>query len=150
MRSAELVGVAQPIARCGEVGGVSRRGEIAQRRMRTLVVVIFSPIRDAGSGVIEAEEQALVEKFVPHPAVEALAEAVLRRLTRGDVVPIDAVLGTPTPPAPHSDSTLVGSLPEIEGSRDVRLPPRLCKNADGQLAIFDCRISTDVLRSISF
>jgi hypothetical protein len=29
-------------------------------------------------------------------------------------------------------------------------PPRLCKNADGQLAIFDCRISTDVLRSISF
>ena len=26
MRSAELVRVAQPIARCGEVGGISRRG----------------------------------------------------------------------------------------------------------------------------
>ena len=39
MRSAELVGVAQPIARCGEIGGISRRGEIAQRRVRTPVVV---------------------------------------------------------------------------------------------------------------
>ena len=70
MRSAELVGVAQPVACCGEIGGVSRRGEIAQRRMRTPVVVVIGPIGDAGSGVIEAEEQGFIEELIPHPAVE--------------------------------------------------------------------------------
>jgi len=45
--------------------------------------------------VIETEEQALVEQLITHPAVEALAEAVLHRFARGDVVPVDAVLGTP-------------------------------------------------------
>ena len=32
MRSAELVGVAQPIACCGEVGGIDRRSHPANRR----------------------------------------------------------------------------------------------------------------------
>ena len=72
MRSAELVRVAQPITCCGEVGGVSRRGEIAQRRMRTLAVVIISPIRDAGSSVIEAEEQGFIERLISHPAVKTV------------------------------------------------------------------------------
>jgi len=91
----ELVRVAQPIARCGEVSGISRWGEIAQRRMRTLDVVIIGPIRDAGSGVIEAEEEALIEKLVPHPAVEALTETVLHGLARSDQVPGDAALLRP-------------------------------------------------------
>jgi len=30
--------------------------------------------------VVKSEEQALVEKFVPHPAIEAFAEAILHRL----------------------------------------------------------------------
>ncbi len=57
MRSAELVGVAQPVACCGAVGGVRRRGEVAQRRKRALAVVIVGPFGDAAAGVIEAEEQ---------------------------------------------------------------------------------------------
>jgi hypothetical protein len=64
MRSTELVGVAQPIACCGEVGGVGRRGKVAQRRMRALAVVIVGPFGDAGPGVIEAEEQGFIEKLV--------------------------------------------------------------------------------------
>src|SRR5277367_549561 len=66
MRSAELVGVAQTIAGCGEIGGVGRRREIAQSRMRPALVVIVDPVRDLGPGMIEAEEQALVEKLVAH------------------------------------------------------------------------------------
>ncbi len=70
MRSAELVWGAQPIACCGEIGGIGRRGEIAQRRVRALLVVIIGPIRDLCPGMIEAEEQALIEQLVPHPAVD--------------------------------------------------------------------------------
>ena len=50
MRSAELVGVAQPIACCGEIGGVGRRGEIAQRRVRPPLVVVVDPGRDLRRG----------------------------------------------------------------------------------------------------
>ena len=62
MRSAELVGVAQTIACCGEIGGIVRWREIAQSRMRAPLVVIVDPVRDLGPGMVEAEEQALVEK----------------------------------------------------------------------------------------
>ena len=61
MRSAELVGVAQTIACCGYIGGIGRRCEIAQRRVRPSLVVIVDPVRDLGPRVIEAEEEALVE-----------------------------------------------------------------------------------------
>jgi hypothetical protein len=53
MRSAELVGFAQTIACCGEIGGLGRRGEIAQSRMRPALVVIVDPVRDLGPGMIE-------------------------------------------------------------------------------------------------
>ena len=39
MRSAELVGVAQPIACCGKFGGVGGRRQIAQRRVRSPPIV---------------------------------------------------------------------------------------------------------------
>jgi len=63
MRSAKLVGVAQPVACCEEVGGVGRGREIAQRRMRSTPIVIIGPFSDPRSGMIEAEEQALIEKL---------------------------------------------------------------------------------------
>jgi hypothetical protein len=63
MRSAELVGVAQTIACCGEMGGVGDRREIAQSRMWPSLVVIVDPVSDLGPGMIEAEEQALVQQF---------------------------------------------------------------------------------------
>ena len=45
MRSAELVGVAQPIACCGEVGGIGGRGLIAERRMWAALIVVIDPVR---------------------------------------------------------------------------------------------------------
>src|SRR5271154_7180109 len=95
MRSAELVGVAQTIACCGEIGGVGRRREIAQSRMGPSLVVIVDPVGDLGPGMIEAEEQALVEKLVAHAAVETLAEAVLHRLSRRYEMPDDPVVLRP-------------------------------------------------------
>lgn len=91
-RSAALVGVAQPIVRCGEVGGVGRRRQVAQRRMRRLQVVVGNPNRDLRAGVVEVEEQRLIEKLVAHAAVEALGEAVLHRLARRDEVPVDTAV----------------------------------------------------------
>ena len=55
--------------------------------MQTLLVVIVGPIRDAGSGVIEAEEQGLVEKLISYQAVKTLAEIVLHGFTGCDEVP---------------------------------------------------------------
>lgn len=60
--------------------------------MRALLVVIIGPFRDLCPGMIEAEEQALIQKFVPHPTVEAFAECVLHGLARCDEAPDDLVL----------------------------------------------------------
>ena len=95
VRSAELVGVAQPVARCVEVGGIGRRGQVTQRGMRALAVVVVGPSRNLGPGVIEAKEKGFVEKLVAHPAVEAFAEAVLHRLSRRNEVPGDLVVLRP-------------------------------------------------------
>ena len=45
--------------------------------------------------MIEAKEQALVEKLVSHAAIEALTEAVLHRLSRRDEMPDDPVVLRP-------------------------------------------------------
>ena len=59
--------------------------------MRPLAIVVIDPVGDICSGVIEIEEQELVEKLVAHAAVEALTEGVLDGLSWGDKVPFDAV-----------------------------------------------------------
>src|SRR5918994_1835556 len=53
------------------------------------------PGRDGLAGVVEAEEQRLVQELVSHAPVEALADAVLHRLARCDEVPSDLVLACP-------------------------------------------------------
>ena len=64
---------------------------VAKRRVRPCGVVVGDPRADELAGVIEVEEQALVEELVAHPTVEALDEAVLRRLAGRDVVPFDLI-----------------------------------------------------------
>lgn len=59
------------------------------------MVIIVRPLGDSASGMIEAEEQALVEQLVPHPAVEALNITVLHRFARRDVVPLDLMVFRP-------------------------------------------------------
>ena len=45
MRSAELAGVAQTVACCGEMGGIGRRRQTAQRRAWSPLVVIAGRVR---------------------------------------------------------------------------------------------------------
>jgi hypothetical protein len=47
-------------------------------------VEVANPACQHGSGVVEAEEQGLVQEFVPQPALEALADAILHRSARRD------------------------------------------------------------------
>jgi hypothetical protein len=42
--------------------------------------------------VVEAEEQALVQELIAHPAVEGFDVAILHRLSRRNVVPLDAMI----------------------------------------------------------
>ena len=95
MRSAELVGVAQTIACCGEVSRVSGRGQVAQRGVRPGLIIRNHPSCDGGAGVIEIIEERLVEKFVAHAAIECLADAVLHGLARRDEVPGYSILLRP-------------------------------------------------------
>lgn len=63
--------------------------------MRAVIVVVHDPAGECRPGMVEVAEQRLVEEFVPHPPVEGLAEAVLHRTTRRDVVPFDGALPRP-------------------------------------------------------
>lgn len=81
--------------------------------------------------MVEAEEQALVQELIAHPAVEALDITVLHRLSGRDVVPLDAMILRPARIAfevnsvPWSD-TIIPGLPRrairAVSSRATRLP----------------------------
>lgn len=63
--------------------------------MRPRMVVIIELGADDRLGVIEPEEQGLVQQFVARAPVETLAKAVLRGLAECDVMPIDMMLFAP-------------------------------------------------------
>jgi hypothetical protein len=94
VRSAELVWVAQPIACCGGIGGVGLRGETAQRRVRTPLIVIADPVRDRCPRMSEAEEEGFVKKLIPHPPLK-LSQKPFYGLARRDEVPGNLVLLRP-------------------------------------------------------
>ena len=52
--------------------------------MRSCPTIGADPAGDDGAGVIEIVEQRFVQEFIPHPAVEGLADSVLHRLARSD------------------------------------------------------------------
>ena len=51
-------------------------------------VVGLGPAGHGLAGMVDAEEQCLVQEFIPHPAVEGFAVPVLHGLPGGDVVPL--------------------------------------------------------------
>ena len=102
-----MVGVAQPIACCGKCSREGRGGEIADRRMRALLVVGGSPAGQGGAGVIEIVEDRLVEQFVAHAAVEGFANPILHWLTRRNEMPSDP---TALSPSQHSVGGELGSV----------------------------------------
>ena len=70
------------------------------------------------TGLIEIDEQALIEKLVAHPAVEGLDVAVLHRSARCDVMPIHTMI---LRPAQHR---VRGELGAIVGNDHLRLAAR--------------------------
>jgi hypothetical protein len=64
---------------CRELRGVGRGCFIGQRRVRPSGVVVLDPLGDRLPGLVEREEQGLVQQLVPHLAIEAFNVAILRK-----------------------------------------------------------------------
>src|SRR6266567_4501289 len=82
---------------CGEMIGIGRWRPVTERGMRPRRVVVSDPSSDDLASLIEIEEQALVEKFVAHAAVEGFDVGILHRLAGRDVVPFHLMLFAPAP-----------------------------------------------------
>ena len=92
----------------------------AQFRVWPDVVVVVPPGAEHEPGVGQRGEQCLVEAFVAQTTIEALDEAVLHRLARRDVVPLDPAL---LRPAQDGRRPQLGAIAHWEaGSGMVRLP----------------------------
>lgn len=89
-------------------------------------IVVVDSFRDGAAGVIKAEEQALDQEFITHPAVEPLDEAVLHRIAGRDVVPLDAMILRP------GEDGVRGELGAVVGNNYVR--PAATADQVGQLA----------------
>lgn len=78
---------------CGQVQCEACGGLVAEGQVGPRSVVLGDPGRDQIAGMGKVAKQRLVEKLIPHPAVEAFDKAVLLRLYRRAVVPFDLALG---------------------------------------------------------
>src|SRR5260370_6389122 len=99
----------------GEMLGIGRGRPVTERGMRPRRVVVSYPSSDDLASLVEIEEQALVEKFVAHAAVEGFDVAMLHRLAGRDVVPFHLMLF-----APAQDS-IRGELGTVIGHDHPRL-----------------------------
>ena len=71
------------------------RGFVSQRGMRPDVVVVVAPQGQLTAGISQAVEDLFVQAFIPQAAVEGLDVAILLRLARIDVMPLDLVVVRP-------------------------------------------------------
>src|SRR5690606_26252176 len=95
--------------------GEGRRGLVSERGMGSRGVEVLPPFGDGAARMVEAEEQALVQKLVAHPAVEALDIAILHRLSGRDVMPLDAMILRP------GKDGVRGELGAVVGNDHTRL-----------------------------
>lgn len=63
--------------------------------MRPDVVVVVAPEGQLAAGISQAVEDLFVQAFIPQTAVEGLDVAILLRLARIDVMPLDLVVVRP-------------------------------------------------------
>lgn len=54
-----------------------------------VVVEVSTPPRDEIARITKAVKQVLIQTFVAHSAGEAFHEAILHRLARSDIMPVD-------------------------------------------------------------
>src|SRR5258707_6522899 len=91
-----VVGVrSAPAGLSAEGAGVCRWREGGEARVGPHLVKVPPPGFQLGAGVGEGAEKGRVQQLVAQLAVEALAEAVLLGLARGDVMPADLALVGP-------------------------------------------------------
>src|ERR1700712_755719 len=64
---------------------------VAERRVRPDVVVVVAPQSEFPSGISQAVEQLFIQQLVAQGSVERLDEAILLRLARVNVVPLNLV-----------------------------------------------------------
>ena len=69
--------------------GVFCRRQMAQRAMRTKVVIVLPPGLKFNPHIVEGEKQADVQAFVPEPPVEAFDESVFNWPAGADKVEFD-------------------------------------------------------------
>ena len=101
---------------CGvQVRGKPYRGLVAQGRVGPFGVIVGDPGSDQVAGMGDVAEQGLVQKLVPHPAVEAFDEPVLHRLARRNVMPLNLTGGLPR------QHRLTGHLGAIVANNKMRL-----------------------------
>lgn len=113
-------------AGCCEDLGESHRGLISERGVGSRDIAIVSPVSNGPAGMIGAEEQAFVQKFIAHPAVEALDGAVLHGLrARCSATRRDGPFASLVCPSIGSDSNSGCRRISVEGRHQViRLPCR--------------------------
>src|ERR1700722_8648826 len=94
-RSAQLVGVAQPIA-CG----LDERfvwGQAGMGRVRSDAVVVAPPGLDENPGLGERGEDFFIQALIAEATVEAFDEGVLCRFAGRNIMPFEARLVRPFP-----------------------------------------------------
>jgi len=64
--------------------------------VRSIGVVVDSPVLDDLPGLVEVGKQVFVQALVAQATVEALDKTILHRFARRDVVPLDAKLLLPS------------------------------------------------------
>lgn len=70
-------------------------GEPVEARVRAVLVVVVAPCRNQMAGMVQGREQVLVQALVAQASVEAFHKAVLHRLSRRDVMPLDLAIFLP-------------------------------------------------------
>ena len=63
--------------------------------MRAMVIEVVAPYCNQMAGMAQAVEQVFIQALISHPTIEAFDKAVLHRLARGYVVPLDLAIFLP-------------------------------------------------------
>src|SRR5205085_12605916 len=74
---------------------------IAQTAVRSLVVILFSPVRDLRPGIGQVTKAAGIQTLIPQSSIEALHVAVLHRSPRLNVDQLDLPLLAPAQEVPR-------------------------------------------------
>ena len=78
-----------------EGAGEGRWGLPVEFRVRARAVVILPPCSEHDAGLCQCGEQRLVQELVAQTTIEALDEAILHWLARGNIVPFNLGLVRP-------------------------------------------------------